>query len=55
MNNTRRQELQAADIDHVIRVTGCTEEQARAELVAEEWNIGWAVAHIQDAQARGVY
>jgi ABC-type sulfate transport system permease subunit len=50
-----RKELQAADIAHVMRVTGCTEEQARDNLIADEWSIWWAVAHIRDAQARGVY
>lgn len=52
---TAKQALHAADVAHVVRVTGCTEEQARAELIADEWDCGWAIAHIRDAQARGVY
>lgn len=34
--------------------TGCTEAQARAELIAEEWNLGDAIRNIRQAQAQGV-
>lgn len=33
--------------------TGCTEKQARAELIAEEWNLYEAIRNIRQAQAQG--
>lgn len=33
-----RQQLQANMIAKCVRLTGCTEQQARNELIAEEWN-----------------
>lgn len=53
--DTNHQQLQANDIAHVVRATGCTEEQARENLIADEWDTWWAIAHVQDAQERGVY
>lgn len=33
-----RQQLQDNMIANCVRLTGCTEEQARNELITEEWN-----------------
>lgn len=42
-----RKERQADKIAHVKRVTGCTEEQARVELIAEEWNEDNAILNLR--------
>jgi hypothetical protein len=45
---------QTTSIQHVTRKTGCTEDQARKELIAEEWNDSDAIRNIRQAQTQGV-
>ncbi len=48
------QELHLADIAHVVRLTGCSEEVVKNDLIANEWNLWWTITTIRDAQARGL-
>ena len=43
-----RQQLQANKIANCVRLTGCTEEQARNELIAEEWNEKEALINLRN-------
>ena len=40
-------------IQDLMARTGCTQKQARAELIAEEWNLYEATRNIRQAQAQG--
>lgn len=40
-------------IQSLMSRTGCTEKQARAELIAEEWHLHEAIRNIRQAQAQG--
>lgn len=42
-----RQQRQAAAVAKVAKLTGCTEDQARRELIAEEWNEADAMLNLR--------
>lgn len=48
---TTRQQRQAAQIANVMKATGCTEAQARCELIAEEWNEADAILNLRAINA----
>ncbi len=44
---TDTQNHQERQIDFVVRCTGCTREEARDELIAEEWDAADAIINLK--------
>lgn len=40
-------------VEEVVRRSGCSEQQARRELIAEEWDTAEALINIHQAQSQG--